>query len=402
MRTFALLLVAAACTPAIPEPALPADDLDAAFPPPTPCAPGAEAMYDGGAYTYLTDAIADATTPFSVVTVCAGVHAGGLDITSPGPIWLAGETGDPADVILDGGGAQGILAANDPAAVLRLTGLTLRNGFADFRTNGDVVGGVSHLADQGQLVVQGCVFTQNVSVSDPAGAIESYAPQVLIERSRFEENRGGTAAALTLIHYQRGAVLTLRDLEIVHNTTNGVGAVLIGGGLNQPPPGRDRYTLERVELRGNEGGSVAGMTVQPVHPVDLQVIDSTFAENRSQGFAGALHVFRFGVAANQRLLLANTTFIDNVADAAPAFLLSGGPPFDPAGEAFMRGGAILRNTATVTPGAMQLRDRWAMAMRDVDLGAGVNDNTGDVAGCAMALGAGTRGLIVPNQGDLCP
>ncbi|HMV69577.1 MAG TPA: hypothetical protein PKA64_22235 [Myxococcota bacterium] len=392
MRNLLLLSSLVGC---VPETAAPWDHA----PPPAPCTPAAAAMFLGAPYASIQDALDAAVATGGVITVCEGVHGGDLDVHGAGPVWLVGETGDPADVILDGQGADALVAVAEPVNVLGLSGVTLRDGFAEPRANGRFASAVLHAVDDGALFIADCRFSDNITRSDEAAVMTS-ASRVRVERTVFERNQGGVAGALNVVHRVRGAQVTLDDVDLIDNVGGLAGGVWISAGSNQPPPGVDRYELSRVRARGNEGGSSSVVSVEGVHAMHLTVDRSSFVDNTASGSGGAVDVSRLLLERGQRVTVSRTTFRGNRSAQGAALTLAGRSTSKVATAELVD--VRVGENRSIGPGVLSVGPGWAVDLRHVDLGVGPHANTGDVAGCAADFGRVTTGHVEPDRGDLCP
>jgi predicted outer membrane repeat protein len=228
----------------------------------------------------------DAAEDGDTVIVCAGVHLE-HDLHIDHDVTLMGETGDPADTILDAQ-AQGVLIRAETDE-LTLHGLTLRGGSDDsivigpgagVRASGAVTvvdcrvednhaavgtGGIS----AGRLTVSGSLFRGNESGSTHA-AIS--AGVLDISDSTFEDNESWYAAVAG------GGRVSVRDSVFLDN---------LGGGLLVM--GLSALTLSGVTFDGNEGGYGGALTLFSESPATVTVTDTLFVGNVATEDGGAVY-----------------------------------------------------------------------------------------------------------------
>jgi len=202
---------------------------------------------DDGDAAYSIQAAVDAASPGDTVFVPAGVHTATHEYTDfigrtyrvacvmkPG-VTVRGETGDPADVIIDPGGRRGFWF-HETGDSTGLAAVTVRNaswaisGFdasprierCVLENNGDVEtypfsSGAGMYFDRCRSVITDCVLRDNEATSG-GGATFSSASDVRLERCEFSGNHATqTGGGLTVANDSRA---TLVDCVVTGNSAD--------------------------------------------------------------------------------------------------------------------------------------------------------------------------------------
>lgn len=281
------------------------------LPPPAPCPPGAAAVISGVSYPDLQDAL-DASVAWDVVKVCRGTHAGNFVLPHPGPIQILGETGNPADVVLDAqdrGKVLNMYGGN----TLRLRGLTIANGNDQSGSAFDRYAGGPHVRlELIDLVIEGHVAENNI--------LSITTSHLSVVRTVFRDNVVET-----------GTVLILDNVGLVGPTELRF----------------DRCLFEDNTATAGSGGALnVFIGDDPGHQGSLRILDSTFRRNHAPFQGGAVYAV---VRDEFDMIIDRTTFEENAADHTLLNLLG----YTDADE---QGGAVVWHTDYPYPGRLLLRD----------------------------------------------
>lgn len=119
--------------------------------------------------------VAEAAARGGVVVLGPGVHAGPLQIGAS--VTLRGEPG----AVLDGGGRGSVLLIDDDGLVVRVEGLTLRNGHAEG-------GGVVHLSGESEVVLSGCELRGGRAPRGGGGGAWAGRGRLVLDGCTFADN----------------------------------------------------------------------------------------------------------------------------------------------------------------------------------------------------------------------
>ena len=226
----------------------------AAAPAPARCRPGTAAEVRGVAWSDVQDAL-DQAQPYDVVNICPGVWQGNFVLPPhAGPLELRGVTGDPDDVVLDGGGS-GILLDDALGGTWRLRALTLQNAetLAELSRSGTVAVEVLDCLFLGPAYDVGLTVGTTKSVTVKRSAFRGLSVQalrafplvagnqILLEDVLFEDNGPDTVAEIGFSSWATPAVpdlVTLRHVSFRNNVTEG------GGSLRMEPSWSARVLVE--------------------------------------------------------------------------------------------------------------------------------------------------------------
>ncbi|USN98098.1 MAG: hypothetical protein H6810_07865 [Phycisphaeraceae bacterium] len=222
-------------------------------------------------------------------------------------ITLRGETGDPLDVTLTGGGAHA------PISVTLLTGLAFRAiTFSDCNTV------VSLNAAQAEF--DNCRFFRNIASTNPHGTLVSLGSNITVNGCTFERHTsanpspGGAIAAY-------GGTLTVTGSTFFFNTAaagdlqpSSRGASIFTGGIFLAPGVAEGTTLTVTDTTFHDNACDFGAAISTVG-ADTEVDRCRFVNNTST-FGGAIFADRF-VSGNTSLpgalRVTNSVFENNQA-----------------------------------------------------------------------------------------
>ncbi len=282
------------------------------------------------------------------IVLAAGQYNIGTGLTFPSDgVTLRGATGDAADVVLRGNGAQspifltarsGLVFADltmtDCVNAIRASQSDLRLERCVFFRNTSSASFVASavLGTRSDITVIDCRFANNTSASDgTTGAIIVAGGRLVVEGSAFVSNTAGPGpvtpsafgAAISAIVFFNApaAIVEISDSEFINNTSDFGAAISADDAL---------VTIDRCRFLGNTatlGGAIfirdADLTSPPV-TASVTVTNSAFSGNharRSNGLNG------FGGAAagtdGATVKFINSTLWNNTAEALAAGAWSG-------------------------------------------------------------------------------
>jgi len=343
------------------------------------------AVFEGLAYNDLQDALNMVES--GTVSVCPGIWSGGFVLSSPdAAVVLEGATGDPADVLLDGGGTRTVLTAE--AGSLTLSGLTFQNGYAEAEVGGGAFVSVA------ELKLHDVVFQDNAADSRGAGLFAYEFVDALVTDSTFRRNH--------VEGYGGGARLTARNgrsrLRILDSTFEANTSGYDAAALTLSTRGTADVLISASVFRNNiAGDKVGGVTIDNSGVWDFTIEDSVFQENGAGAFDASFEdsvlVVRntelsghtgtaFAVDARRPndITLDDCRFADNGVAISASVI----PPGASHSTVTIQGGALHRNALGI-----ETDRRYIIEAHNVDLGEGVNENDLDVDGCPGSFGPGT-------------
>lgn len=381
MRLSPLLFALAACAEA--------SSLQA---PPPACPPGAAAHIQGVPYTTIPDALA-AVGAGETIWICAGRHTPGVTVANlPADVTIRGETGDPADVVIDGQG-RGLFWLSAPAGS--------RTTVADFSLEdaGCLACANEYALDvwalRADVVLRNLVVKATSSNSTVVGATGSRVYVADLEMSDIETAHG-SALGLSAYTFAAGDVIVERSTFRRLSTWDTPVQIIAGGPTTAP-----HITLSDVVFEDNHsmnGDSSLRVFSAGPSPVVL-VEDAAFRRNRTEsqhafGYVGEEH----GPA---RLGFRDVVFEDNTGPEAPAVGLYA--PYEPELQRLaLNRVQFYRNFSDVPGWGLLDEVSWRVSYTDVDFGVGADDNGKDLTRCATNLGAGVSGRTFIPGHDLCP
>lgn len=404
IRFVMVLALMSACAPGnVPPTDETTPFLDAA--PPPPCVAGAAAMIGARPFRSVQDAL-DAMVPPVTVTVCSGVHQEvNLFTASAGPFRLAGETGNPADVVFDVA-HQGPLfdfGAQAPATI-QLDSFTVRDAGCGPGCAPDSV--VQTFPNAHRLRLRNWI----VEDADAGGdLIAPWLEELVLEDSLFRRNRSDDA--LVGVVTPSAAIrprVRISGCTFEDNAVQDVVEMRVGGlGVFS------RVQVEDSVFQRNTASNSAGLTLL-ASPGDalVEVSGSAFRENVVTNLDATPGVM-LGLSDQGRMRahLTDLTFEDNLGGVSSAVDLWGFGAYRGAGQAvghaWIERSSFLRNTAqgggggviqTGSPGT------WDVMYDDVEFGSGADDNVPfDLARCLQPLGFVQHGYTrdLPPS-DVCP
>ncbi|MEJ2721995.1 MAG: hypothetical protein P8181_12785 [bacterium] len=323
---------------------------------------GARAWYvlpDGTGDAPTIQAAVDSAAAGDTVLVAAGTyyeHA----IVLKGGILLRGETGDAADVVIDGQQEAGILTCSYQTQLLIIENVTLYNGYAHTESGPspgsggfflsstvtirncrfvDNQGsyGIALLLSRGTIEVSECVFSGNSSGTNPfsGSAVNCVQTDPIISDCLFEDN-GGTDANSKggAIAFSYGQPQVLR-CTFVNNGAGSGGAVFCGDGAIA--------TIQDCTFNENHvsGNYRRGGALYTASTGEAVLIDCVFNQNNG-GTGGAVCIF------SDRSSIDGCTFTTNYSNVdAGALFIGGGAVVTVTGTAFQG------NSANGLAGAVQ-------------------------------------------------
>lgn len=363
-------------------------------PPPRSCQPGEVAYAQGVAYTDLQSA-ADSLSHGGRITLCPGTHAvsGVVLDARPGRIELVGATGDPNDVILDGGRSGDMI-------VLYADGEYLLEAFTTTNTGLDY--GYGHAITVSPIGDTSVTLRRIVS-ENHVGAQQSLdldGSNVLVEDCEFRDYPTLSAGVIgaTMDNWNPTSFIVRRTIFDNIDSQNS-GQLTVNVGSNQGHA--DRVVLQDVQfINGSNfalsiGGEGADTTVL-LDNVTISDVD----RGPAPGFNWAAVVNAFG--PDFRLGMRNVSIHDNTALSDSGLKLGTRTPPNRA-EAVIVDSAFLRNISSryAWSPALTIDDGWRVRFRDTDFGLGADDNSADIGGCSLDLGV-VSGVVDPLRGDDCP
>jgi hypothetical protein len=371
----------------------------AAAPPPARCAPGVAAEIRNVAYPDLQDALNDAQ-PYDTVIVCPGVWQGNFVLPNhAGPLEVRGLTGDPADVILDGGGGAETLL--DPrGGSSRLRGLTFQNA--------ETLVNLSGWEANDRLEVLDCQF-----LGPALNGLDIDGPTVIIKNTYFTGFSGFESQALRASPSRRSnanlpGLVLLEDVTFEDNPT-WYGNAALDGKPASTPTNPDTFILRRVHFYNNDSD---GAVLEITEPWSARILieDSEFIGNSSQAYAPIRVTTLLHDPSDTFVMgIDRTLFADNFGGDGTALHLDADRDraiYTDRVHFGIRDSAFLRNRSNGShsdPGNIAALMLWGDAyvhLRNVDFGTGADDNEGsDIIGCADELGGGVTGDIEPY---ICP
>ena len=214
------------------------------------------------------------------VEICPGTWTEAIAPAAGTSITLKGHTGDPADVVLSGGGSQRIVGIEQGS--VSLISLTLQEGSATEDPELGNVGGAV-LVNGGTLTLVDCVLQDNAA-NDGGGAVYVVGSE--------------------------GASIQVIDTTFAGNQSLGS-----GGGLWLSLDEQSVARLEGTTFSANQAAEGAALAVLGAGGT-VEVEGSTFASNEvgldGVGKVGAA-IWMEGSLASMDLEVSNSTFTDNVA-----------------------------------------------------------------------------------------
>jgi hypothetical protein len=366
-------------------------------PPPVACAPRAAAMIGATPYTSLQDAIDDAQS-LTIVTVCRGIWPGDLRYTSPGPLWLQGETGNPQDVVLDGGMLNPVLESDRGQTTqrLRVSGMTVRNGVATvpFRFPISAAGGVTLYSPDGELWLDNLIFRGNTTTYG-GGAVASAASRVTIHDVTFDSNAAEQCGGAAHLAPLEGEVW-IADTVFTENTSNqNCGALGIGAGdpFGFQQGGPIDVRLEGLQFAFNHADTAGAIWLDLLTTGTVSLTRSTFFHNTADTAVGAVRFQGYGGVSRQ-ITVSDTTFLGNEAPTAAALDVVGLPL--PGGtQSLTVQRTRFQEQLSGGLGAIGVGGTAEITLRRSDLGSGASDNDADIVGCGQRYGVVRSGVITP-------
>ena len=237
-----------------------------------------EAYVAGVAYPTVEEAVG-AASDGETVYVCPGTHAVHLAIAGVERT-IEGVTGDPADVILDGGGTARILDAE--SSTLTLINLTLQGG---------------------------------KEVEDHGGAIQAVDSHLTIHCSVFSENQANDGGAI-YIGGLNPAQVAIVDSVFAENRAAGQ-----GGAVDFSSSGGGELMLQGSEFSANVSDDEAGaLSIDGWEHEEVYVLTTTFSENTTEREGGAISMDSWD---SGRLFVYDSAFSGNSARRSGGVALGG-------------------------------------------------------------------------------
>lgn len=381
MRLSLSLLALAACTEA--------SSLQA---PPPGCSPGAAAHIQGVPYTTIPDALA-AVGAGETIWICAGRHTPGVMVANlPADVTIRGETGDPADVVIDGQGRGLFHLVAPPGSLTTVQDLSIEDGGC-LACPSEYALSVSAL--RADVVLRNLVVRATSSYATVVGASGSRVYVTDLEMSDIE-TAYGYAVGLSANTYAAGDVVVERS-SFRRFSTWDTPVDISAGGPNTPP----HITLRDVVFEDNHsenGDSALRVFSDGPSPV-VRLEGAAFRRNRSE----RLHAFGYYGRENgpARLGFRDVLFEDNTGGDAPAIGLF--TQYQPELQRLALNRVQFYRNFSDAPGWGMLDEvSWRVSYNDVDFGVGADDNGKDLTRCATNLGAGVSGRTFIPGHDFCP
>jgi predicted outer membrane repeat protein len=263
----------------------------------------------------ITNAVAGAVSP-DVILVTNGTYSGEATVTVPNGVTIRGFSGNPADVIVDGGNAYQCFAmVAKPNAVL--DGLTLQRGTATY-------GGGVYVSGNG-ATIKNCILRYN-SATYGGGIYADNGGTVSNSSFYGNTNTGASASAggggimLGINGTLRDSVLfknagvagggvftyggTVRDCTIVSNTANG-NASLGGGGVFLY--NNVGTVVSNCDISWNNAGATTlGGGGAWVNGAGAVLANCTVNSNSAPGNGGGIYFTGLGIVQNCASIASNT------------------------------------------------------------------------------------------------
>lgn len=195
---------------------------------------------DGSGVYPTIQAAVDAAVDGVIIELAPGLYSGpgNHDVRISGKqLEFRGQTGDPADCVLDCAGGEGrrhrafVLTGDSGGPPVLFSGLTIRNGAADGVTDpGEQGGGALRIRGMAAEFTD-CVFERNSGLAAPGdttgsgGAVLGRDARLSFTRCRFLENEAVHGGALAV----NGGSLSLAGCELSLNQADRGGAVYAAG-----------------------------------------------------------------------------------------------------------------------------------------------------------------------------
>ncbi|MCD7973836.1 MAG: T9SS type A sorting domain-containing protein [Candidatus Azobacteroides sp.] len=162
----------------------------------------------------------------------------------------------------------------------RLEGITFRNA------NFTQIGGVIYFAGD-ELVVENCIFQNNVTTSVGGAAIASRGKDLIIRNSYFKENKlNGSGIGAVILHSGMGGRFVLENSTFEDNTYSGTETVAMIGfydGSNLGPTdiritNCNFLNNSTTSLLASSGSGVIGL-FESMNAADVYIVNNTFLFN---------------------------------------------------------------------------------------------------------------------------
>ena len=227
----------------------------------------------------------------------------------------ASRTIDPTNTILDGGGADMVLAlVSQGVATFSVEGLTIRNGNASIVEDG---GGLYATTENGNVTLTSNTFTGNTAKGNGGGAYVS-AVITTLTNNTFTENTASGNGGGASIYYS--AVTTLTNNTFTGNTANYGGGVYTVSG-DSSDKGNSTILTNNV-FTGNKAigrGFGGGGALIYSSGVVTTLTNNTFTGNTAKSRGGGVHVVDpFGISGGTATLT-NNVFTGNTVTASESY-----------------------------------------------------------------------------------
>ncbi len=395
VRFGAALLVTSGCEPAAVDAQPDPLDSTSQSPPVRPtvaCAAGEVARIGAASYATLQQAL-DVVAAGETVTICSGVHlTAGNEYAGAGPIRIAGETGDPRDVVLDGQYSGGILRMSTGSVEVQIDGLTFLHGGSPGSSDQTI----DFVPGWGEARLRRLIVSDSVGTG---GVVTAYGARVVVEDCLFEGYQG--PGGFTFPEYL--AIWFGTEQFVVRRSSfRDIHAIsaLIGGG-NAGAYSGARMVLEDIHVEDVDGhwaffdlGTTYDMRVDIS---DVEVRDSGTNTGAAANFSGSGRIYGS---------MRRASFTDIDADQVSALDLGGTLQ---AGFFEIEDSVFRRNTHSrrvpAPAAAIGLNDPWVLTLNNVDFGLGAHRNEQvDIMYCLAPrhLGPNVSGVVDTRINDACP
>lgn len=361
-------------------------------PPPTACRAGDVALAAGRRFQDLQQAV-DTGPPGGSVWLCPGTHiAHGVTLDERvGASRLMGITGDPADVVIDGGRAGDTFEYWADGSY-EFSGFTTVN---TGRSGDSVAIFQSTHAGDGQLFLRNIISEDHESVS---ASVDVNGSQLVIEDSEFRDYGSLSAGVVdaSMTPFGPTAIRIRRTLfKDIDSPANSQLSVTAGSSHGH----HDLIHLEDVEF---VDGSLIAVGIGASGPDTTVMLDRVSVSNVDQTLypRGCASIVNAN-GSNFRLGARDVSFHDNTARLSAGLCLAGNVP--PGGaDAHFQDVTFHRNTSQAFGrAALDVANRWRVTLVRTDFGQGPDDNSTDVYGCNQNFGV-VSGVVDPARGDFCP
>ncbi len=246
-----------------------------------------------GTHPSIAAALA-AAAPGGAVVVAPGTYRE-HDLILPSGVVLRGESGDPADVIIDGERLGRCIYGAGLDASTRIEGVTLSNGLPAWGSTPYNSWGAGLMVDGGSLTVSHCIFRENETAIG-GGAFVKGTGSPVFEDCLFEANQATEVAGLQLS--------VIGDPVVRNCVFRGGWRTMVGGGVTWC--GSGTATLEGLTVEDNEVWETGGGIELLGYYAYAEIRDCVIRNNTADIGAAGLYVYR-----SRNVVLENVTITGN-------------------------------------------------------------------------------------------